>query len=68
MMKRGQLLGLLVGMIVTASPISAQQAHNVRTPYDPAREKVAEELRGEEMRFAITDSDIYPGTECEVQV
>ena len=68
MMKRGQLLGLLVGMIVTASPISAQQAHNVRTPYDPAREKVAEELRGEVIRFAITDSDIYPGTEREVQV
>ena len=46
----------------------AQQAYNVRSPYDPATQKVAEEMRGEVIKFTITDSQIYPGTEREILV
>ena len=46
----------------------AQQAYNVRSPYDPATQKVAEEMRGEVIKFIITDSQIYPGTEREILV
>ena len=46
----------------------AQQAYNVRSPYDPATQKVAEEMRGEVIKFTMADSQIYPGTEREILV
>ena len=46
----------------------AQQAYNVRSPYDPATQKVAEEMRGEVIKFTMADSQFYPGTEREILV
>ncbi len=46
----------------------AQQAYNVRSPYDPATQKVVEEMRGEVIKFTMADSQIYPGTEREILV
>jgi len=46
----------------------AQQAYNVRTPFDPATVKVEEKDRGEVIKFAINDSKFYPGTEREILV
>ena len=46
----------------------AQQAYNVRSPYDPATQKVAEEMRGEVIKFTMADSQVYPGTEREILV
>ena len=41
----------------------AQQAYNVRSPYDPATQKLEAALR-----FTLDDSAIYPGTQREVLV
>ena len=46
----------------------AQQAYNVRAPFDPATVKMEEKKRGEVLKFAINDSKIYPGTEREILV
>lgn len=46
----------------------AQQAYNVRTPFDPATVKLSEPMRGEVIRFTLTQSQIYPGTEREILV
>ena len=46
----------------------AQQAYNVRSPYDPATQKVADEMRGEVIKFTMADSQVYPGTEREILV
>lgn len=59
---------LLLGFIVSVVLINAQQAYNVRSPYDPATQKVAENMRGEVFQFPLDDSRIYPGTEREIWV
>ena len=46
----------------------AQQAYNIAAPYDPATVKVAEDQRGEVIKFVMNESLRYPGTEREVLV
>ena len=58
----------MLGIVLSIGNAIAQQAYNVRSPYDPATQKVAEEMRGEVIKFTITDSQIYPGTEREILV
>ena len=58
----------LLGIVLSVGNAIAQQAYNVRSPYDPATQKVAEEMQGEVMRFTMSDSHIYPGTEREIWV
>ena len=58
----------LLGMVLSVGNAIAQQAYNVRSPYDPATVKVDESLRGEVQKFTINDSKIYPGTEREILV
>ena len=55
-------------LLIIALSVSAQQAYNVRAPFDPATVKMEEHLRGEVLRFTINDSKIYPGTEREILV
>ena len=64
-MKR--LLGLF-SLFLLAITLFAQQAYNVRAPFDPATVKMEEKKRGEVLTFAINDSKIYPGTEREILV
>ena len=61
-------LMLLLGVAISMGSAIAQQAYNVRSPYDPATQKVAEELQGEIMKFVLDDSKMYPGTTREVLV
>ena len=61
-------LMLLLGVAISMGSAIAQQAYNVRSPYDPATQKVAEEMQGEVMKFVLDDSEIYPGTKREVLV
>ena len=58
----------LLGVALSLGNAIAQQAYNVRSPYDPATEKVAEELQGEVIKFTLSDSQLYPGTQREVLV
>ena len=58
----------MLGIVLSIGNAIAQQAYNVRSPYDPATQKVAEEMRGEVIKFTIIDSQIYPGTEREILV
>lgn len=58
----------LLGMVLSIGNAIAQQAYNVRSPYDPATVKVDESLRGEVQKFTINDSQIYPGSEREILV
>lgn len=67
-MKRRRLLWLVVGLTLSIGLLPAQQAYNVRTPLDPATQPMAEEMRGETLRFTLAESQLYPGTEREVQV
>ena len=46
----------------------AQQAYNVRSPYDPATVPMPEQMRGEIIQFTLDDSHIYPGTERQILV
>ena len=55
----------LLGVALSLGNAIAQQAYNVRSPYDPATEKVAEELQGEVIKFTLSDSQLYPGTQRE---
>ena len=61
-------LFFLLGVALSLGNAIAQQAYNVRSPYDPATQKVAEEMQGEVMKFVLDDSEIYPGTKREVLV
>ena len=58
----------LLGVALSLGNAIAQQAYNVRSPYDPATQKVAEELQGEVIKFTLSDSQLYPGTQREVLV
>ena len=55
-------------LLIIALSVSAQQAYNVRAPFDPATVKMEESMRGEVLRFTLSDSPIYPGTEREILV
>ena len=55
-------------LLIIALSVSAQQAYNVRAPFDPATVKMEESMRGEVLRFTLSDSSIYPGTEREILV
>lgn len=46
----------------------AQQAYNIRSPYDPATVPMPEQMRGEIIQFTLDDSHIYPGTERDIMV
>lgn len=46
----------------------AQQAYNIRSPYDPATVPMPEQMRGEIIQFTLDDSHIYPGTERQILV
>ena len=59
---------LLLCAAVFGVSVLAQQAYNVRAPFDPATVKVEEKKRGEVLKFAINDSKFYPGTEREILV
>jgi len=61
-------LFFLLGVALSLGNAIAQQAYNIRSPYDPATQKVAEEMQGEVMKFVLDDSEIYPGTKREVLV
>ena len=62
-----KLLGLF-SLILFANCLFAQQAYNVRAPFDPATVKVEEKKRGEVLKFTMNESKIYPGTEREILV
>lgn len=55
-------------LLIMALSVSAQQAYNVRAPFDPATVKMEESMRGEVLRFTLSDSPLYPGTEREILV
>ena len=59
---------ILLGIALSLGNAIAQQAYNVRSPYDPATQKMAEEMQGEVMKFTLSDSQLYPGTQREVLV
>ena len=59
---------LLLCAAVFGVSVLAQQAYNVRAPFDPATVKMAEDKRGEVLKFIINDSKYYPGTEREILV
>ena len=48
--------------------VFAQQAYNIANPYDPATVPVAEDERGEVIKFSMNQSLRYPGTEREILV
>jgi hypothetical protein len=48
--------------------VFAQQAYNISSPYDPATVPMSEEKRGEVIKFLMTESSRYPGTEREILV
>ena len=62
-----QVLSILFVLYLALSTY-AQQAYNVRAPFDPATVKMEESMRGEILKFTFNDSQIYPGTEREVLV
>ena len=59
---------LLLTVALFSSIVSAQQAYNVRAPFDPATVKLEEKKRGEVLKFTLNDSKFYPGTEREILV
>ena len=61
-------LVLLLGIALSIGNAIAQQAYNVRAPFDPATVKMEESLRGEVLKFTLNDSHIYSGTEREIMV
>ena len=60
-------IGLFCALIFSCT-LFAQQAYNIAAPYDPATVKVAEDQRGEVIKFVMNESLRYPGTEREVLV
>ena len=63
-----QKMILLLGIALSLGNAIAQQAYNVRAPFDPATVKMEESMRGEVIKFSLTDSQIYPGTQREILV
>ena len=62
-----KVLSIFLVIFVSLSSF-AQQAYNVRAPFDPATVKMEESMRGEVLKFTFNDSQIYPGTEREILV
>ena len=60
-------LGLLLSCLLSCV-VFAQQAYNITSPYDPATVPMSEEKRGEVIKFMMTESSRYPGTEREILV
>ena len=60
-------LGLLLSCLLSCV-VFAQQAYNITSPYDPATVPMSEEKRGEVIKFLMTESSQYPGTEREILV
>ena len=60
-------IGLFCALIFSCT-LFAQQAYNIAAPYDPATVKVAEDQRGEVIKFVMNESLRYPGTEREILV
>ena len=63
-----QKMILLLGIALSLGNAIAQQAYNVRAPFDPATVKMEESMRGEVISFSLSDSQIYPGTQREILV
>ena len=59
--------GLLCALLLSCT-LFAQQAYNIAAPYDPATVKLAEDQQGEVIKFMMTGSTRYPGTEREILV
>ena len=59
--------GLICALLLSCT-LFAQQAYNIAAPYDPATVKVAEDQQGEVIKFMMTESPRYPGTEREILV
>ena len=59
---------LLLLLVLCCISAGAQQAYNVRSPFDPATVKMDENMRGEVIKFTLKRSLIYPGTVREVLV
>ena len=57
-----------ISALFLSCTLFAQQAYNVAAPYDPATVKVAEDQRGEVIKFMMQESTRYPGTEREILV
>ena len=62
-----QVFSILLVLFIAMSSF-AQQAYNVRTPFDPATVKLEEGMRGEVIKLSLSDSQIYPGTQREILV
>ena len=62
-----QVFSILLVLFIAMSSF-AQQAYNVRAPFDPATVKLEEGMRGEVIKFSLSDSQIYPGTQREILV
>ena len=62
-----QVFSILLVLFIAMSSF-AQQAYNVRAPFDPATVKLEEGMRGEVIKFSLSDSQIYPGTRREILV
>ena len=62
-----QVFSILLVLFIAMSSF-AQQAYNVRAPFDPATVKLEEGMRGEVIKFSLNDSQIYPGTQREILV
>ena len=62
-----QVFSILLVLFIAMSSF-AQQAYNVRAPFDPATVKLEESMRGEVIKFSLSDSQIYPGTQREILV
>ena len=60
-------IGLFCALFFSCT-LFAQQAYNIAAPHDPATVKVAEDQRGEVIKFVMNESLRYPGTEREVLV
>ena len=59
--------GLICALLLSCT-LFAQQAYNIAAPYDPATVKVAEDQQGEVIKFMMTESPRYPGTERDILV
>ena len=55
-----------ISALFLSCTLFAQQAYNITAPYDPATVKVAEDQRGEVIKFIMSESSRYPGTEREI--
>ena len=62
-----KLIGILF-LLCCAIGMVAQQAYNVRAPYDPATIKMENSMQGEVQKFILNESEMYPGTVREILV